>query len=330
MEHDRMYHPEIPGFLRQGMGLPEVERLKQIGMNCGCEYTSFPRFQGLRPYSRWDHSVGVALIVWHFTQDAAQAVAGLFHDIATPVFAHVVDFMRGDYLRQEATEQETEAVIESSAAIREFLKAQGLAARDVSDYHVYPIADNASPRLSADRLEYTLGNLINYRICPAEAVKQFYNDLTVDGNEEGAPELTFQHEKTAEAFALAALECSRIYVSDADRYAMQMLSELLRFAMEEGVLTESDLYSTEPAVIARLQGNQSTAARWQEFRALRQILRAGAPGNDGPWRKIAAKKRCIDPLVLGRGRVSALSPGFSEKLRSFLAEDQEAWLCGKP
>ena len=73
-----------PGFLLEAAETPEMRRLQSIGMNCGCEYTAFPLFQRLRePYSRFDHSVGVALIVWRFTSDVRQALAGLFHDIAT-------------------------------------------------------------------------------------------------------------------------------------------------------------------------------------------------------------------------------------------------------
>ena len=62
----------------------------------------------------YDHSVGVAPIIWYFIHDDAQTIAGLLHDIATPAFAHVVDFMRGDSLKQEATEQGAEKNISSS------------------------------------------------------------------------------------------------------------------------------------------------------------------------------------------------------------------------
>ena len=97
-----LYHSEIPEFLREFAATPPMQRLKQVGMNCGCEYTRFPRFAEIGPYSRYDHSLGVALIVWHFTGSVEQTLAGLFHDVTTPVFAHVVDFLNGDYLRQES------------------------------------------------------------------------------------------------------------------------------------------------------------------------------------------------------------------------------------
>jgi HD superfamily phosphohydrolase len=327
MEHQRIYHNALPAVVRDCLDSPCLKRLRHVGMNCGCEYTSFPRFANLKPYSRFDHSVGVALIVWHFTHDAAQTVAGLLHDVATPVFAHVVDFLRGDYLVQESTEDGTRAIIEQDETLQRVLHAHGLATDDVCDYHRYPIADNDSPRLSADRLEYTLGNLINYRIRPEAAVRAFYDDLLVGTNEDGAPELTFSDAAKASDFAFASLECSKIYVSDEDRYAMQMLSELLRDAIRGGVLADADLYTTEPAVIEKLLADQKTAAAWNRYCAYHAMRRADAPQGEGQWRRIAAKKRCIDPLIQGVGRVSACDPAFFDALLAFRADPLSDWLA---
>ena len=117
-----IYHPEIPPFLQEFAQTPPMQRLKQVGMNCGCEYTGFPRFVEIGPYSRFDHSLGVALIVWHFTGSIQQTLAGLFHDVTTPVFAHVVDFLNGDHLRQESTEAGVAECLAASPEIVALLK----------------------------------------------------------------------------------------------------------------------------------------------------------------------------------------------------------------
>ena len=109
-QHAISYHGEVPAWLVEFCAVPEMQRLRGVGMNCGCEYTSFPRFRGLPRYSRFRHSVGVCLITWHFTGSIEQALAALFHDISTPSFAHTVDFLHGDYLRQEYTEGRTAAM----------------------------------------------------------------------------------------------------------------------------------------------------------------------------------------------------------------------------
>ncbi len=168
-----LYHPEIPLFLEKFSCMSSVMRLRDVGMNCGCEYTAFPRFAEIGRYSRYEHSLGVALIVWHFTGRQDQALAGLFHDLATPVFAHVVDFLNGDHLHQESTEAGTRECIAGSPELMKGLGELGLTVDQVADYHQYPIADNAAPALSADRLEYTLGNLLNYGFADQETVSAF-------------------------------------------------------------------------------------------------------------------------------------------------------------
>lgn len=70
--------------------------LKQskISVSCGTIYSKMYKQMW---YSSLDHSIAVALIIWHFTKDRKQTLSGLFHDIATPVFKHSIDFMNKDY-----------------------------------------------------------------------------------------------------------------------------------------------------------------------------------------------------------------------------------------
>lgn len=329
MEVYTIYHPEIPEFLQKAAQTPPMQRLKAVGMNCGCEYTAFPRFDRCTGYSRYEHSLGVGLIVWHFTASPAQALAGLFHDVATPAFAHVVDFLRGDHLTQESTEDGTTELIDGSPEIQGVLRSLGLTTEDVCDYHRYPVADNDAPRLSADRLEYTLGNLVQFGFADMRTVRSYYDDLFVGENEDGAPELSFRTGETALAFARGALRCSKVYVSDEDRYAMQMLAELLGAAIRKGILTERDLYGTEPEVLARLRADGEFARRWEAFCAYRKIFAADRPGKEGDWRVIPAKKRRIDPWIRGKGRASACDPAFAEQLMQFQQMPQDYWVCGR-
>ena len=259
------------------------------------------------------------------------------------------------------------------------LSRHGLAVDDVCDYHRYPVADNDSPRLSADRLEYSLGNAIRWGFLTREEIAAIYGDLRMGVNEEGAPELVFGNPAPASRFARAALECSKVYVSDEDRYSMQALCELIGRAMKTGVLSPADLEGTEPPLIAKLEASP-LAADWRRFRCLSRIRRAEKPpfdslsagsdpliapvivaGNDAAvpaaeasgdaslrskitvgggvpdapklsdtgWRQIPAKKRRIDPLVEGLGRVSSLDAAFQADLTDFLSWPQDEWLLAE-
>lgn len=323
MELTGIYHSGIPQFFDAIMRTPPMERLRSVGMNCGCEYTRTLRARHIGAYSRFEHSVGAGLIVWHFTGDVRQSVSALLHDVATPVFAHVVDFLHGDHLRQESTESTTLSAIASSAELVSALAALGLRPEDVSDYHLFPIADNDTPRLSSDRLEYTMGNLVNYGFGTLADARRLYSDLTVGINEEGTPEIMFSTKAAASEFARLALECSKVYVSDEDRYTMQMLAELLRDQIARGVLCEADLWRTEPEVIARLQSDPEAAAAWAEYCAYDKVV-TGVPGPRA--RKINAKKRHINPFVLGEGRVCSFDEEFREDLAAFLDHSFDYWI----
>ena len=328
-ENWALYHPDLPEFLRRLADTPPMRRLEQVGMNCGCEYTSFPRFQGWLPYSRFDHSVGVGLIVWHFTGDLRQSAAGLLHDIATPVFAHTVDFLRGDHLRQESTESRTAELIAASPELRARLAEYGLTPEDAADCHRFPIADNPSPRLCGDRLEYTLGNLRSYGFAGEVELRAFYEDLTVSRDEARTPELAFRTARTACAFAEAALAAGRVYVADEDRFAMEALAGLLRDALGRGVLTEADLYATEPQVIGKLEADPVSAAAWRQFRAYRRLRRSRTAPAEGGWFRVPAKLRWIDPLIVGQGRASRCSPRLQGMLEAFLRTDFTCCLRGE-
>ena len=254
-----------------------MQRLRQVGMHCGCEYTACPLYKGKPAYSRYLHSLGAAAIVWRFTKDEAQSLSALFHDIATPVFAHVVDFLNGDHLAQESTEAPTHDILTNDAKLQAGLRALGLKTQDVDDYHRYPIADNDSPRLSSDRLEYTLGNA--YRVFGAslDEISAVYENLTVLESEHGLPELSFRDLAAAQVFSKWSLQQSHWFVSDDDRFFMQALSDLLRLALQEGVLSRDDLWRTEPEVIAKLE--PLPPHHWHLFRsnAARGYLRREDP-----------------------------------------------------
>lgn len=324
-----VYEKAIPDFLSEMASCPETQRLKDVGMNCGCEYTNFPRFVSIAPYSRFEHSMGAALIVWHFTRDKAQAAATLFHDIATPCFAHVVDFLRGDHLTQESTEDGTEAIIQNSRPIQRLLKKHGLTTDMVKDYHMYPIADNAAPRLSADRLEYTLGNIVNFGFGNEKRAEKYYSELIVSENDEGVPEIMFRTAETARDFFLDGMKCAEIYVCDVDRFAMQALAEILSRAIKAGAICEDDLMGTEARIIEKLKADPAAKADWEAFCAYREILRAENPGTEPMWRKIPAKKRFIDPYVLGNGRVSQIFLDCMEIIAEFKSRSQDYWVMGK-
>ncbi len=290
-------------------------------MNCGLEYTSFPLFQGIDAYSRYTHSLGVGKIVWRFSCDPKQALAGLYHDIASPCFAHVIDFLHGDYESQESTEIGTSEILAKSKDIGDLLGFLNLDCKDVDDYHIYPIADNDSPRLSADRLEYTLSNALNLLRLDRDEVQKIYDSVVLLPS----GELGFVAVQPARRFGRIALSLGYIYCCDEDRYSMETLARFIKKAFGLGVLRESDLYTEEPELIAKLVSSP-LEEEWLSYRKMSQLEKSPFP-KEG-FLRIAAKKRYIDPLV-GEKRLTEIDPEFALEVERFLSQTFDVYLKSK-
>ncbi len=266
-----------PFFLNRYLELPVLKRLSGIGLLCGTDWT--PLYKNRFYYSRLDHSLGVALIVWHFTHDKAQTIAGLLHDISTPVFSHVSDFRKGDALTQTATEEPTARIIRGDAELGRLLTEDGLTPALVEDYHIYPIADNEIPQLSADRLEYMFpSGMALDGSWTMDEIRRCYNDLIILKNEDGKDELGFQHVEIAELYCEHFCMIGHILQLNENKLALHMLGQIMNLAEKEGMLSEKDFMTlSERDVINKLEKSlsSSTLSR-QSFQNDSQTK----PGND--------------------------------------------------
>ena len=116
-EYYNILSEDFPEFLNDYIETHRMQKQDNISCSCGTYYSKIHNVQLW--YSSLEHSIAVALIIWHFTHDKKQTLAGLFHDISTPAFKHCIDFMNGDYETQESTEDLTKTMIQESKEIIE-------------------------------------------------------------------------------------------------------------------------------------------------------------------------------------------------------------------
>lgn len=273
----KILSPDFPEWITPYLELPLMQRLKGVGLLCGTDWTRLYRNRFY--YSRYDHSLGVALIVWHFTRDKAQTLAGLLHDISTPVFSHVADFRKGDALKQEATEEDNAAIVKRDKALAALLEADGLTPEQVADYHQYPVADNEIPQLSADRLEYMFpSGLALDGSWTFEEIERVYNDLAVLENEDGQPELGFRTITAAEEYTLHFCLIGHILQLNENKLCLQLLAEVVKEAIALGLLTEEDtMRLSEAEVMARFEEAAVRFASAESADNAGDAFKAGAP-----------------------------------------------------
>ncbi len=290
---------EIPYFLYEYINTPELQRIGKIGMNCGTDYTKI--FNNKFFYSRLGHSIGVALIIWNFTKDKKQTLAGLFHDIATPCFSHCIDFLHKDYKNQEVTEADTRKIIEESQEIQSLLKKDNILIDEVCDYKIYPIADNDTPRLSADRLEYTLSSGLSFtKEWNVSDIKEMYSNLTILSNEDNITELGFNDKEIAEKFVNGASKMWMVFQGNKDKLVMQFIADSIKIAIDKNVIKEVDLYKySEAEIIDKVLNckEDKLSNNFRNFMESTDICEGLNPPKDNYYIGFDVKKRYINPLV---------------------------------
>ncbi|MBQ9791842.1 MAG: N-acetyltransferase [Clostridia bacterium] len=304
-EYFSILSSDIPDFLNDYIQTPEMQKQANISVTCGTIYSKM--FNIDMWYSSLDHSVAVALIVCHFTKDKKQTLSGLLHDIATPVFKHCIDFMNGDHETQESTEGLTTQIIANSKEIMALLNRDGIKIEEVCDYHIYPIADNDTPKLSADRLEYTFSNGLGVRryLWTLDEVRKVYNNIEVGTNESGEIEMCFGDIALAEKFVSNMRILSSSYIDSKTKLAMQFFADIVKRMSEDKVITISDMYSkSEKEVIAMIENydKYGIAKIYNYWKNLNDVKESEEYVKDTYCVSIKAKIRYINPLVKVDGK----------------------------
>lgn len=341
-KYHRLLCGEFPAWLEKYTELPCMSRLRGVGLLCGTDWT--PLYSNRFFYSRFDHSVGAALVTWNFTRDKKQTLASLFHDVSTAAFSHVNDFRKGDALRQEVSEEGTKEILLREEKLLPFLEEDGVALEDVWDYHRYPVCDNEIPGLSADRLEYMFpSSLILRDKCEGHVwsfgeIKKMYADIKILKNERGLDELGFKNAESALLYAEGFLSCSYALQKNENKLALGMLGEIVNCALDEGVFSGDECFSrSEKELISILDsfsknvsrldspGKKHLAALIKTWRTMKRIScgdKAPEPPSAYYCVNLDVKKRYVNPLVEtedGAVRICELNEQAAEAVRGFLS-----------
>ncbi len=287
----------IPAFLLKYLKCPSLIRLKDIGYFCGMDYASKDIYDFGEYVSRFDHSLDVALITWNFTKDKKATLAGLFHDIATPCFSHVVDYMNKDYATQESTEELTEVVIKNDKELLRCLKEDDIKEEDISDFKKYPIVDNDRPKLCADRIDgVILTGLLWTKDLNKEDVDKILKNLTIYKNEEDILELGFLDYDIAKRVMEVSDNIDAYYHSNEDNYMMELLASLTKYAIKKEYLSYANLYILNEKDIHNIFEKIDNEDFKELYNKFKNIKKDEVPYQEMPY----IKKRDLKLLVNGK------------------------------
>ncbi len=201
--------------------------------------------------TRFEHSLGVHVLLGRLGADLKQQVAGLLHDISHTAFSHAVDFVvtSDEQDHHESLKPRMLDLPDIAAA----LDGLGFQPRDFYDDAIYPLLERPLPLLCADRLDYFLRDgLACHVITPREVARILHHLTVIEAT------IVFDSLSVArEAAALFAVMNRDWWASLTEAFIYNEFADALREGFRLGVLKEDDLLTEDARVLAKLDAASS-------------------------------------------------------------------------
>ncbi len=287
---------------------PSMLRLKKIS-----QFGIPDKYYILKNFDRYEHSVGVMLLLRKLGASLEEQAAGLLHDVSVLAFSHITDWVFGQ--GRQGKEDYHDGLHQDfirSTEIPGILAKHGFDVNKISDLDNFSLLENNSPDLCADRVDYALREF-KYWLNPAVV------DNCIAGLIDFNGEMVFDNSGAAHDFANNYLQLQMKHWGRPDavlRY--HLFSNALKIAIDKGYINESDFYNDEELILNKMRCGD------KEIEAVLASLETGSvdkyKNNSG--QKVLKKFRFVDPKVkIGNDlvRLSAVKSDFS----SFLEECRE-------
>lgn len=287
----------VPEFLTKYLNVPSLVRLKNVGYFCGMDYASKNIYDFGEYISRYDHSVTVALMTYKLTKDKKATLAGLFHDISTPCFSHVIDYMNKDYEIQESTEAHTERILKNDNYLLNQLAQDNVDIEEITNFKKYTIVDNDRPKACTDRIDGIVLNGIGWAKNISKLdIKNIVNSMEVVINEFNEPEISFNNEHIAKKIIEINRSIDKLCHSKEDSYMMELLADITKTSIEKSYIKHADLYTLNEKEILTKLANYKDSKLNDLLYTFKTIKLNDIPSLEMP--KIKVRK--LTPLVRGK------------------------------
>jgi len=270
-----------------------------------------PWFEGAG-FSRFDHSVGVFVLLKLYRAPLEEQIAGLIHDVSHTVFSHCVDYMKEEKHEKEQKSQDSifeEFVRQSEIPV--IFKKHGISLDFILEEKNFPLKEKLLPDLCADRIDYSLRTALGCKVITKKEINYFLENLTT---EKGL--WVFKNLEGARRFAEFFSRMNREYYSGLPSAVMlKTTGECLKYALSKKYITKEDLYTVDKKVLEKIQA-ETTGDKTLKLLFDRMNSRFLCEENKEDYDlHVFCKSRVVDPFFKqnnGIKRVSEADAGWRE------------------
>ena len=293
------------------MNCESMKRLKGIDqVGYSKPFFHYPR------RTRFEHSVGVYLLLKKYNTPIEEQVSGLIHDISHSAFSHAIDYiMKGDTKYQSYQDNIFDEYI-IKTEIPKILKKYNHKLDYLLDDANFPLKENNLPNLCADRIDYVLRDAIG--VGELKDASYFIDNLIVENKT-----WIFKNFSSAKKFAKLFQRMNTYYYSSFIVAIMyKTLGDYFIYALDKKYISLEDLYTTDEIVLRKVSKYHKKDSRLK-FLSDRMNNKIKCKNNTKGYESIVyCKSRMIDPSCIYKGKIKRLSE-IESKWKKVIKEENK-------
>ena len=220
---------------------PSFQRLKNIHQYGVAQYVQ----PDIEHYTRYDHSLGVYLLLKNHGASLDEQIAGLLHDVSHTVFSHVGDYIFGSN-QKDAYQDDIHSWFLLKTELASILEKYGYSWEiALPHYKHYPMLEQELPNLCADRIEYNIQGGVLHQLITYEEAQSILKDLHYENEY-----WYFTDPKIANKFANLSLEMTEhLWGSSWNLITYQWAADAIKQGLQTNIISLEDIhFSTDQKV----------------------------------------------------------------------------------
>jgi len=253
-------------------------------------------------FFRFEHDVGVAILLAKLGATTEEQIAGLLHDVSHTAFSHVVDYVIGNVIDENFQDKILFDVISSDRQIPLILEKYGFDIKNFETMDKFTLLERPEPELCADRVDYALRELAIDG--ETEFIRSCVNGIiAIDGK------MCFNSRDMAKVFGTKFLDLHKNHWAGWEAVSRYyFLAEALKEALKTNVITFDDFRKDDDYLVKKLEASDNPKIK----NIIGMLLNGKLARIDKP-----KKLRYADPYYVENGKLMRLSENdqeFREKL----------------
>lgn len=261
------------------------------------------RFIKEKKRNRFEHSLGVYLLLNKFNAPLEEQLAGLIHDVSHTVFSHTAEYGFNKQAQKQSHQDDNHENFVLSSSLPKIFSKRHLDINYILNDNNFPLKEKMLPDLCADRIDYVLRDAFSLGEIDLKGVNYFLNNLEIIDNN-----WVFKEFESAKKFTDFFFKLNNHYYSDLRASVMhQVVGDVVRYSLEKNYLSEKDLYTTDKLVLTKIKSKLSTD---KNLKKLFDKMEGKINYKNNPKdydNIISLKSRVIDPLFSKRKNIKHVS-----------------------